>query len=67
MLYEVITDYTATVTATNSLSTITATTQVTILALLLDAGPDQSADEGDATDGVLRDLHGVDGLGESGG
>jgi hypothetical protein len=39
--------YTATVTAANSASTLTATTTVEILALTVDAGADQTANEGD--------------------
>jgi hypothetical protein len=44
--YTVSGEYTATVTASNSVSTMEATTPVTILALSLQAGPDQTADEG---------------------
>jgi hypothetical protein len=40
-------DYTAAVTASNSASTMTADTTVTILALSVEAGEDQTADEGD--------------------
>jgi PKD repeat protein len=38
--------YSAAVTATNSASTVMTSTLVTILALTVDAGPDQTADEG---------------------